>query len=97
MNSCSEMKLRQNYTFSTIIISNSQIETLVSYSRSTNINVNMSLPYSNFKGNRSTHVFGNLFRHDRELNIDCWTSRHISWEKIFNTFVCVEVGILVEN
>jgi len=31
----------QNYYFSTIIISNSQIEILVSYSRSTNVNVNM--------------------------------------------------------
>jgi len=28
--------------------------------------------------------------------IDCWTSRHILCKKILNTFVCVEVGILVE-
>jgi len=32
----------QNYHFSTIVIENSQIEALVSYSRSTNVNVNMS-------------------------------------------------------
>ena len=30
---------------------NSQIETLISYSRSTNVNVNMSFPSSNFEGN----------------------------------------------
>jgi len=51
----------QNYYVSTIIISNSQIEILVSYSRSTNINVNMSLPKSKFKGNFSKYVVGKSF------------------------------------
>jgi len=39
--SCSELKWRQNYYFSTIIISNSQIETLDSYSSSLYVNVNI--------------------------------------------------------
>jgi len=52
---------RQNYHISMIIISNSQIETLVSYSRSTNVNVNMSFRKSNFEGTFSTYVFGKSF------------------------------------
>ena len=72
---------RQSYHFSTIIISNSEIKTLVSYSRSTNVNVNMSFPSSNFEGNFSTYVFGKSFCHYRELKIDCWASRHILCEK----------------
>jgi len=87
----------QNYHFSTIIISNSQIETLVSYSRSTSVNVNMSFPSSNFEGNFSTCVFGKSLGHYRELKFDCWTSRHILWEKILITYACVEVRILVEK
>ena len=50
-----------NYYFCSIIISNSQIETLNSYSRSTNVNVNMSFPNSKFEGNFSTYVFGKSF------------------------------------
>jgi hypothetical protein len=84
------VKWRQNYHFSTIIISNSQIETLVSFSRSTNVNVNLSFPNSNFVGNFSNYVFGKSFWHYRELKIECLTSRH-------NTFVCLEVRILVEK
>ena len=80
--SCSELKWRQNYDFSTIDISNSQIETLVSYSRSTNVNVNMSFPNSNFEGNFSTYVFGKSFWQYRELKIDCWTSRNMLCKKI---------------
>ena len=82
------MKWRQNYHFSTIIISNSQIETLVSYSSSTNVNVNMSFTSSNFEGNFSTYVFGKSFWHYRDLEIDCSTSRHILCENILNSFVC---------
>jgi len=48
--SCSDMQWRQNVYFSRIIISNSQIEGLVSYSRSLYINVNMCFPNSNFEG-----------------------------------------------
>jgi hypothetical protein len=95
--SCSLLKWRQNYHFSTIIISNSQIETLVSYSRSTNINVNMSFPNSNFEGNFSTYVFCKSFWHYWMLKIHCWTSRHILCEKILNAFVCVEIRIIVEK
>ena len=47
------------YNFSTIIISNSQIEILVSYSRSTKVNVK-SFPDSNFEENFSTYVFGKV-------------------------------------
>jgi len=41
--------------------SNSQTEILVSYSKSTNVNVNMSFPISKFEGNISTYVFGKSF------------------------------------
>ena len=87
--SCNELKWRQNNYFSTIIISNSQIELLVSYSRSTNINVNMSFPNSKFEGNFSTYVFGKSFWHYRELKSECWTSRHLLCEKILNYSQCV--------
>ena len=45
-------------SFSTIIISNSQIETLVSYSMSPKVNGSMPFPNSNVEGNFSTYVFG---------------------------------------
>ena len=90
-------EMKQNYHISTIIISNSQIETLVSYSRSTTLNVNMSFPSSKFEGNFSTYVYDKSFWHYRELKIDCWTSRNILCEKKLNSFVCVEVRILVEK
>ena len=45
------MKRRQKYYFRTFIAWNSQIEILVSFSRSTNINVNMSLLIGLLKGN----------------------------------------------
>ena len=77
----------KNYHFSTIIISNSKIETLVSYSRSTNVNVNMPFPSSNLEGNFSTYVFGKTFWHYRKLKIDCWTLRHILYEKNIKYFL----------
>jgi len=90
------MKWSWNCYFNTIIISNSQIETLVSYSRSINVNVNMSFPNSNFDGNISTYVFGKSFWNYRGLNIDCWTTRYIYIaKKILNTFLWVEFRILV--
>jgi len=52
---------RQNHHYCTIIISNSQIENLVSFSRSTNVNVNMSFPNSNFEGNFSTYCLARHF------------------------------------
>ena len=81
----------------TIIISNFQIEILVSYSRSTHVSVNTSFPNSNFERNSNTYVCGKSFWYYRDLKIDCWTSRHILCEKIFNSFVCVKVRILVEK
>ena len=61
-----------------------KIEILVSYSRSTNVNVNMNFPNCKFEGTFSTYVFGNSFWHYRELKSDCWTSRHLLGEKILN-------------
>ena len=78
------MKRRQKYYFRTFIISNSQIEILVSFSRSTNVYVNMSFANSNFEGNFSTYVFGKSFWHYREQNCECWSSRHILCKKISN-------------
>ena len=95
--SCNDVKWRQNYHLSTFIISKSQIGTLVSYSNSTNVNVNMSFPNSNFEGSFRTNVFGKSFCHYRELKINCWSSRHILCEKILITFLGVEIRILVEN
>ena len=87
--------MKQNYPFTTIIITNYQIETLVSFSSSTNVNPNMSFPNCNFEGIFSNYVIGKSFWHYRELKIDCWTSRHIVCEKILNSFLCLEVGIPV--
>jgi len=82
--SCNELKWWQNYYFSMIIISNSLIEILVSDSRWTNVNVNMSFPTSKFEGNLSTYVFGKSFWHYRELKNESWTSRHLLCKKILN-------------
>ena len=77
------------------MIYNSNIETLVSYSMSTNNNVIMSYPNSNLEGIFSTYVFGKSFWHYREQKNDCLTSRRILCEKILKTLVCVELRILV--
>jgi len=87
----------ENYYFSTIIISNSKIETLVSYSKSTNVNVNMSFPSSNFEGNLILMCLASHFD-----IIESWKSivghRDIYCaKKILNPFECVEVRILVEK
>ena len=63
---------------------NSPIEILVSFSRSTNVKVNMSFPISNFEGNFSTYVFGKSFWHYRDLKSECWTSQYILCKKILN-------------
>ena len=78
------MKRMEKYYFITFIFSNSRIELLVSFSRSTNVNVNMSLPNSIFEGNFSTYVFGKSFWHYRNVKSECWTSRHILCKKILN-------------
>ena len=92
-----ELKWRQKYYFSTFFIPNSQIEILVSFSRSTNVNVNMFFPNSNFEGNFSTYVFGKSFWHYRELKSECCTSRHILCKKILNFFICVELEFFVKK
>ena len=72
---------KKNWTF---IFSNSLVEILVSFSRSTNVNVDVSFPNSNFEGNFSTYVFRNSFWHYRDLKSECWASRHILGKKILN-------------
>ena len=56
------------YYFRTFIFSNSKIEILVSFSRSTNVSVNMPFPNSNFEENFITY---------QDLKSECCTSRHI--------------------
>ena len=91
------MKRRQKYYFITFIFSNSQIEILFSFSRSTNVSVNMSFPNSNFEGNFSTYMFGSSFWYYRDLKSECWTSGHILCKKILNFFIGVEVRILCKK
>jgi len=67
---CKEVKWWQIYYFSTIINPNSLIEILVSYSRSTNFNVNMSFPNSKFEGTFSTYVFGKSIWYYRETKMN---------------------------
>jgi len=93
--SCSELKRRQNYHFISIINSNSQIELQFSYSRSTYVNVNMCFPNRTFEGNFGTYVFESHFD-----IIETWKfyvgHRVIYYaKKILNSFICVEVRILV--
>ena len=83
--------------FRTFIFSNCQIEILVSFSRSTNVNINMSFPISKFDGTFSTYMFGKSFLHYWDLKSECWTSRHILFKKILNFFICVEVRILCKK
>ena len=66
----------------------SQLEILVTYWRSTNVNIYMSFQNSNFDGNFSTYVFLKSFWYYRELKIDCLT---IVWKDMFTlTFVDLE-------
>ena len=90
------MKWRQKYNYSPII-SNSQRETPVLYSRSSNVNVKMSFPSSNFEGNFSTYVFGKPFWHYRNWKLIVWHRDIYYKKKIINPFVCVEVRILLEK
>ena len=88
---------KQKYFFRTFIFSNPQIEILVSFTRSTNVNVKMSFPNSNFEGNFNTYVFSKSFGHYRDLKSECWTSGHILCKKILNFFICLEVRILCKK
>ena len=57
---------------------------MFSFSCSTTVNVNISLPNINLEGNFSTYVFGKSFWHYRDLKSECWSSRHILCKKILN-------------
>ena len=92
-----ELKRRQKYYFRTFIDWISQIEIMVSFSRSTNVNANMSFTNSNFEGNFNTYVFGKSFWHNRDLKSECWTTQHILFKKILNYFICVEFRILCKK
>jgi len=46
----------------------------------------MCVPNSNLEGNFTTLVFGKSFWHYRELESDCWTSRHLFWGKKIELF-----------
>ena len=94
--SCNELKRMLKFYFRTFIFSNSQIEILVSFSRSTNISVNISFPNSNFEGNFSTYVFGKSFCHYRDLKSECWTYGQIR-QKNIKFFICVEIRILCKS
>ena len=86
---CVTSRKKQKYFYRTFIFSNPQIEILVSFSRATNVNVNMSLPNNNFEGNFSSYVFGKSFWHYRDPKSECWTSRHTIYKKILNfSYVC---------
>ena len=80
------------FYFRTFISSNSQIEILVSFLRSTNVNENMSFPNSNFEGNFSTYVFDKSF-----FIIETWKvnvgHRDLYYAKNIKFFICVEVRI----
>jgi hypothetical protein len=71
-------------------------ETLVSYSRSTNVNVNISFPNSSFEENLVIMCLASYFD-----IIENWKlidmATYIMRKKILNTFLCVEVRILVEK
>ena len=91
------MKWRQNYHFSTIIISNSRIETLVSYSRSTNFDVNMSFLLVILKENSVLMCLTSHFDNIECWKLNVWHRDTYYGKNILNTFVCVEVRILVEK
>ena len=95
--SCYELKWRQKYHFSKIIISNFQRETLVSYSRSTNVNVNMSFPSRNLKETLVLMCWESHFDIIEKWNLIVGHRDIYYAKKILNTFVCVEVRIFVEK
>ena len=93
--SCSEIKWRQNFPFSTIIISNSQIENLVWYSSQP---ISMWTYICLIVILKETLVLMRLASHFDI--IESWIliveHRDIYYEKkIWNSFVCVEVRIPV--
>ena len=56
-------------------------KTLDSYSRSTNVNINMYFPDNKFWRKHYYLCIWEDFWHYQELKNDCWTSRHIFCEK----------------
>ena len=87
------MKRRQKYYFRTFIFSNSQIEILVSFSRSTKVNVNMSFPNSNFEGNLCYASHFDIIV-TWKVNVG---HRGIYNANILNFFIWVEVRILCKK
>ena len=87
--------MNQKYYFSTFIISNSKTEILVSFSRSTNINVNMSFPNSNFEGNFSTYVWQVILTSKPEK----WMLDLATYimQRNIKFFICFEVRILCKK
>ena len=88
-----DLKWRQKYYFSTFIFSNSQIEILVLYSRSTNVNVNTSFTNSNFEGNLCYAIYFDIIE-PWKVNFGL---RNIYYAKNTKFFICVEVRILCKK
>ena len=95
--SSSELKWRQNYHFSTIIISNSQTETLFSNSRSTNVNVNMSFLIVILKETLVLMCLSSHFVIFESWKLNVGMRDTYSAKKILNSIVGVEFRILVEK
>ena len=91
------MKRRQKYYFRTFIFSNPQIEILLSFSSSTNVNVTCLFLIVILKETLVLMCFCKSFWHYRDLKSECWTSRHILYKKILNFFIWVEVRILCKK
>ena len=82
--SCNELKRMQKYYFRTFIFSNSQIELLLSFSSSTNVNVNMCFPNSNFEGNL---CYASHFDIIETWKVNVGIKSYIM-QKILNFFMC---------
>ena len=94
VNLCNELKRKQKYYFRTFNFSNSQIEILDSFSSSTNVNVNISFPNSNFEGNLCVmQVILTLSRPEK------WILEIATYiiQKVLNFFICVEFKILCKK
>ena len=85
----------EKYYFRTFIFSNSQIEILVSFSRSTNVNVNISFHNSNFEVNLCVmQVILTLSRPERWMLI---IATYITQNNIKFFHMCVEGTILCKK
>ena len=87
------MKRGQKYYFRRFVFSNCQIEILVSFSSSKNVNVNMSFPNSNFEGKLCYASHFDIIE-TWKVNVG---HRDIYYAKNINFFICVEVRILCKK